>query len=100
MTLPVVNVFSYSTTNVTTSAYVTLLNSTPIAVSKLQIGDSSGEQLKLAVGLAGQEVDICTVPVNGSLVVPIYLIAGQRLSIKSISATASNGYNTVTFLNE
>ena len=93
-----VNVFSYAATNVTTSAYVTILNATPVTASKIQIADTSGELLKLAVGLPGNEIDICTVPISGCCVIPYYLIAGQRLSLKAITANATNGYNTISLL--
>lgn len=93
-----VNVFSYSGTNVTTSAYVTLLISTPFTVSKLQVCDTSGQVLKIASGIAGSEVDLFTNQVSGCVIIPIYLLVGQRLSIKAISASATTGYNTVSFV--
>lgn len=93
-----VNVFSYSGTNVTTNAYVTLLNSTPYTVSKLLISDSSGQLVKIAYGLPGSEVDIFSCAVSGSIVVPYYLPQGVRLAVKAISATASTGFNVVSFL--
>lgn len=92
-----INVLSYASTNVTTSAYVTLIASTP-SFSKLQITDTSGELLKIAVGAAGSEIDICTCAVSGSIIVPVYVVAGQRLSIKAINASATTGYNAVSFL--
>lgn len=92
-----INVLAYATTNVTTSAYVTLVASIP-ACSKIQILDTSGKILKLAIGAAGSEIDICTCPVTGSIVVPTYIPAGQRLSIKAIDASATTGYNAVSFL--
>lgn len=95
-----VYVLSYASTNVTTAAYVTLVASTPNSVSKILITDTSGQLLKIAVGDAGSEVDLFSVPVSGSLVIPTYLANGQRLSIKAISATASTGYNVVSLLND
>jgi len=91
------NILAYATTNVTTSAYVTLVASTS-SCSKLQITDTSGQLLKLATGIAGSEVDICTCTVSGSVIVPIYIPAGQRLSIKAVSASATTGFNAVSFL--
>lgn len=93
-----VSSLSYSSTNVTTSAYVTLVASTPITVSRLQICDTSGKVLKLATGDSGSEADLCTVQVSGCVIVPVYLIQGIRLSIKAIDASATTGYNTVSFL--
>ena len=93
-----VNVFSYSSTNVTTSAYVTLVSSTPIAVSKIQICDTSTKLLKIASGSAGNEIDLFTVQISGCVIIPIYLIPGLRLSIKAIDANATSGYNTLSFI--
>lgn len=92
-------VYSYGSGSVTTSAYTTLVTSTPITVSKLQVTDTSGQLLKIAVGNPGSEVDIFCAPVSGSQIINYYLQAGQRLSIKAISNTASSGYNAIAFLN-
>lgn len=92
-----VNILSYASTNVTTSAYVTLVASTPSS-SKLQITDTSGQLLKFAIGAAGSEVDVCTCAVSGTVIVPFYIPAGQRLSIRAVNASATTGYNAVSFL--
>jgi hypothetical protein len=97
-----VSVLNYATTNVTTSAYVTLVGSTPITVSKLVICDTSGQFLKIATGSAGNEVDIFAFGVDplvsGCFVLPYYLKAGTRLSIKSVTASATSGVNTLSFI--
>jgi hypothetical protein len=93
-----VHVTVYSSTNVSTSAYTELFSSTPIACSKLEILDTSTKILKLAVGPDGSEVDICTIAVSGTIVVPYYIPQGSRISIKAIDATASSGYNVTSLL--
>lgn len=93
-----VNVFSYASSNVTTSAYTTLIVSTPITVSNMLVCDSSGQLLKIASGIPGNEVDLFTTEMGGCIVVPYYLVAGQRLAIKAITNTASSGYNVISFL--
>lgn len=93
-----VNVHAYASTNVTTSAYVTLVASTPISSGRLQICDTSTKLLKLAIGEASSEMDIATVQVSGCVVVPYFLAPGLRLSIKAIDASATTGYNTVAFI--
>lgn len=95
-----VNSFSYATTNVTTSAYVTLVASTPIPVSHILVADNSGHILKIAAGSTGFEVDLFSCPLSGSIVIPIAptLPAGTRLSIKAIDANATTGFNVVSFL--
>lgn len=94
-----VNIFSYASTNVSTSTYTTLIVATPIAISQLQICDTSGELLKLATGLPGQEVDFCITPIAGSMIIPIYLQAGVRISAKAVTNSATTGYNALSFLN-
>lgn len=93
-----VNVLSYAGTNVTTSAYVELVASSPITVSRVQICDTSTKVLKIASGATSSEKDLFTVQVSGCVVVPYYLPAGTRLSIKAVDATASSGYNTLSFV--
>ncbi len=92
-----VNTFSYAGTNVTTSAYVTLVASTPYAVSRIQICDTSTKVLKIATGAASSERDAFTVQVSGCVVLPYIIPAGTRLAIKAVDATASTGYNTLAF---
>jgi hypothetical protein len=95
-----VNSFSYSSTNVTTSAYVTLVSSTPIPSTQLIVCDNSGHILKIASGASGSEADIFTVALNSCLNLQFgaAIPAGTRLSIRAIDATASSGYNTVSFI--
>jgi hypothetical protein len=95
-----VSSLSYSGTNVTTAAYVTVVASTPITASHFYICDTSTQILKLAVGTAGNEVDFFTVPINACYLFALNppLAAGVRLSLKAISASATSGYNTVSFL--
>lgn len=95
-----VSSLSYSSTNVGTSAYVTLVASTPINTSQLLICDTSGKILKIASGAANSEVDLFTVPVSSCMLFPLapVLPSGTRLSIKAIDASATSGYNTVSFL--
>ncbi len=93
-----VNVLAYSGTNVTTSAYVELVASSAISVSKLQVCDTSTKLLKIASGAAGSETDRFTVQVSGCVVVPYFFPAGTRFSIKAVDASATTGYNTLSFL--
>lgn len=94
-----IDLLSYSSTNVTTGAYVTLDPSTSVSVGKLLIVDTSTQLLKLAVGAAGSEVDVCAFQGNGyPVLISIYIPNGSRLSLKAISGTASSGYNAVSLL--
>lgn len=89
---------SYSSGNVGTSAYVEITPSTPISCSKLELTDSSGKMVIVAKGLAGSEVDLGVCPVSGSIVIPIYLPPGTRLSLKAIDASATTGFNAVSLI--
>lgn len=93
-----VNVLSYSSTNVTTGAYVTLIASTSIPTARLQILDTSGKILRLAIGAAGSEVDICSTAVSGVVIIPYYIPAGTRIAIEAIDANATTGYNVLSLI--
>lgn len=91
-----------STTNVTTSAYVTLVAATTIPTASLLCTDTTGRILKLAVGAAGQEVDLFQLPVSGSIEIPLGSLSmipvGARLSLKAINANATAGFSCATLL--
>lgn len=92
-------VLNYSSTNVTTSAYTQLVLATPISTSKIQISDSSGYIVKLAIGVSGSQTDICTNAISATTLIPFYLPTGTTLWVKSINeSTISSGYLTVSLL--
>lgn len=82
----------YTSTSVTTSAYVQLTASTASIVNKIEIFDSSGEALILAVGGAGSEVDQLYIFPGGNGPVDLYIPASSRISVKAKTATASAGF--------
>ncbi len=81
----------YTSVNVTTAAYVTLIASTTSAASLIEVFDSSGQTLKIATGAAASEVDQFIVFPGGNGQIPLAIPAGTRISIKALSATASVG---------
>lgn len=86
---PVQNV--YSTTNVTTAAYVQLIASTTAATNWVDIFDSSGQAMIIATGASGSEVPFAYIPPGGdsfSYAIPI----STRISVKALTATANSGY--------
>lgn len=87
----------YSTTNVTTSAYVQMVASTTSATKQVQIFDSSGQSLYFAVGAAASEVDQFIIPPGGGIF-NIAIPAASRISLKAVTATANSGYVTISFL--
>lgn len=93
------SILNYSTTNVTTSAYTEVVHSLSSSFGKIEVLDTSGKIVKIAFGAAGSEVDYCTCPVSGSIVIPLSFIAqGTRVSIKAVDANATSGYNIISFL--
>jgi len=88
----------YSSVNVTTSAYVTLIASTATEYHEIQIFDSSGQTLKLATGAAASEVDKIIIPPGGTNPIKLRIASGTRISIKAVSATASVGEIDVQLL--
>lgn len=87
----------YSSTSVTTSAYVELVASLSSACKEVEIFDSSGQGMILAVGAAASEVDQIYIFPGGNGRVPLAIAASSRVSIKAKTATASTGYIMVNF---
>ena len=92
---PVYN--DYTSTSVTTSAYVQLVASTTSATTEIEIFDSSGQGMIIATGAAASEVDQIFVFPGGNGRVPLKIAAGTRVSIKAKTATASVGFVMVNF---
>lgn len=87
----------YTTTNVTTAAYVQLVASTSDVINQLYIFDSSGQTLFLAVGAAASEVNKAYIVPGGNGILNLTIPAGSRISIKAVSATASAGELSISF---
>lgn len=88
---------SYSSTNVTTAAYVQLVASTTSNINRLWIFDSSGQDFVLAVGAAASEVDQIQISPGGwDAPVDLFIPSGSRISIKAVSATANSGILLIT----
>ncbi len=86
---------AYSGTNVTTSAYVELDDALDGDTNEIEIFDSSGETLLLALGAASAEVDYMYIMPGGNGRVRAVLPAGVRLSVKAVTGTASTGELTI-----
>ena len=96
------NTLNTSSTNVTTSAYVTLVASTSVNFNNILVTDTTGKLLKLAVGNAGFEVDLFQLPVSGTGIIPLpsqqSVPLGSRLSLKAIDSNATSGFVAATLL--
>lgn len=89
----------YSSTNVTTSAYTTLISSTTAAIDAVDDFDSSGQTLRLGWGAS------CGAIVDGPLIYPggfglraLSIPQGSCVGIKAISATANSGEADFNFM--
>lgn len=94
-----VSSLAYSSTNVTTGAYVAFVASTPVTTRNIVLCDTSGQLIKLAVGAALSEVDLLINPLSGCFQYALTqaIPAGSRLSLRAISATANSGFASVSF---
>lgn len=90
----------YSTTNVSSTAYVQLTGSTAQTTSKLQLCDTSGQAVKLAQGASGAEVDLDSIPVNGCITIQMGLVIpfGTRLSLRALKTSATSGLGVISLL--
>lgn len=87
----------YTSVSVTTAAFVQLVASTTSATNMVEVFDSSGQTMALAVGAAASEVIQFYIFPGGNGQVPLSIPAGSRVSIKAISATANVGEIDVNF---
>jgi len=84
-------VTTYSSTNVTSAAYVQLVASTTSAINMIEIFDSSGVALYFATGAAASEVNQFVIYPGGNGQVPFAIAASTRLSVKAVSTSATSG---------
>lgn len=93
---------NYATTNVTTSAYVTLVTSTPTSVTKINVFDSSGRTLYLSYALTcgalASSVNTVLIPPGGQGDMDLAIPSGYCVGIEALSANATAGEIDVTFL--
>lgn len=85
------------TSNVTTVAYTQLVASTSALINRLQIFDSSGEVMVLAIGAIGAEQDMFYIP-PGGIDIDFWIQAGTRISIKAVTNNATSGVNVINYL--
>lgn len=82
----------YSSTSVTTAAYVQIVASSPnVPVNGVEIFDSSGQTLVLATGASGAEVDRLIIFPGGNGAISVQLPPNVRISLKALSADATTG---------
>lgn len=90
----------YSSTNVTTGAWVQLVASTPGNIKQLHVFDSCGKTLELGAGGSGSEARIALIPPGGfETTLDLFIASGTRLAIRAVSSTCSAGELDITALN-
>ena len=98
-------VINCGSTSITSSAYLLLLESTPVSVSKVQFfyydPAASVQVVKLAIGAAGSEIDMIASAGSGTVneAIPIFIPSGSRLSVQAITGTVSTGFLILSLLN-
>jgi hypothetical protein len=86
---------SYVATNVTTGAWVQIIASNAQPCSAVEIFDSSGRTMKISLGAAADEnaheVPYYIIPGGSSILLPIEIAKGKRISAKAVDADATVG---------
>lgn len=89
------SITDYTGVPVTSAAYVTIVASTAASINLIELFDSSGVAIRLAVGAAASEVDQCIIIPGGNGQVPLAIPAGSRISYKAVSTSATAGFNVL-----
>lgn len=97
--VPIQTVFlSYTSTNVTTSAWTQIVASMPSATTYAEIFDSSGQVMKLGQGASGSEIDFPYIIFpGGNGQTPLKVGNAKRIVAKALSANATSGYLLINF---
>jgi len=87
----------YTSSSVTTGAWVQLVASTGSAITEFDIFDSSGQTLEIGIGAAASEARLIILFPGGNGRVPVNIAAATRISVRAISATANVGELNINF---
>ena len=92
---------SYASTNVGTLAWVEIISATTFPSSAVEIFSASGSTIKLSLGAAGdedaEEIKYYVLPGGSSILLPIEIPRGKRISAKAVDATADVGSLVLNF---
>lgn len=90
----------YSSSNVTTGAWVEIDASTAATFNALYLFSSCGEALELGTGAASSETRVLLIPPGGlDGAVPLAIPSGTRLSVRGVSGSCTSGQLLLTGLN-
>lgn len=87
----------YTSTNVTTGAFVEVKAALALACSEIEIFDSSGQTLEFATGGSGSEVVQFRIFPGGNGRLPLAFAMGTRITVRAVSATADAGELNINF---
>lgn len=89
----------YSSTNVTTAAYVQLTAATSDTINQLLIFNGNAATIALAFGAAASEIDKLYIPPGGfGCTADLLIPAGTRVSVKALDVDATTGSLVITGL--
>ncbi len=90
--------FNSTDTDITAAAYVEIEDSTTSAYSAICMTNQGSEPLLLGEGAAGVEVSTgLVIPPAGYVIVPREGKKSKRLALKSLGATQTSGYITLSY---
>jgi len=94
-------VLDTSSTNVTSAAWVTFVAAASMtyACSAVQIHNTGAQPIKVGLGAAASETESGILfPIGVSILLPVTLSKGVRLSVRSLGSTQSSGLLTMSCL--
>ncbi len=80
--------------NIATNAWATLAAAVGFTCTSMEIFNATGSILRLAIGSAGNEVEqpYTILPGGSSIVVPLEVARGLRISVRALDLATSVGY--------
>lgn len=98
--VPAVTVRNDMTGNpITTAAWATLVAAVGKACTAVEIFNPSGSTIQLSLGAAGQEltalIPYTVLPGGSSILLPIEISSGKRISAKAVDQNATTGIFTM-----
>lgn len=91
--------YDYSGGSVTTAAWTQVIASTAADISLLCVTDTSGQVMQIGSGAAAAETRVFLIARGSSACIPLFIMAGTRISVRAVSATASTGELVLSGMN-
>lgn len=96
--VPVIpTILDTSSTNVTSAAWVTFIASVSKAASGILLHNPGSQPIKIGIGAAAAETELgIVIPIGVSILIPVEIAKGARVSLRSMGATQSSGIITAS----